>query len=213
MPEVPPNVATLLDWGVAAVALPGEAESGDLHLVRPTAGGVLVAVVDGLGHGAEAATAARLAVAALAPQPHEAPLPLVQRCHEALKGTRGVVMSLALIRRADPSLTWLGVGNVEGILVRADGGGETTRARRSLITRGGIVGSELPRLHPEVLPLATGDTLVFATDGIREGFAQELPADATPQQQADHILARHRKGTDDALVLVARYRGHSRTGR
>ena len=212
MPEAPPDVASLLDWGVAAVALPGEAESGDLYLVRPIAGGVLVAVVDGLGHGAEAATAARLAVAALGAQAHESPLSLFQRCHEALRGTRGVVMSLALIRRADASLSWLGVGNVEGILVRAEGG-QTTRARRALITRGGIVGSELPRLHPEELRLATGDTLVFATDGIRDGFVEELQGDATPQQQADHILARRRKGTDDALVLVARYRGHGRTGR
>jgi phosphoserine phosphatase RsbX len=213
MREAPADPATLLDWGVAAVALPGEAESGDLHLVRPVAGGVLVAVVDGLGHGVEAATAARLAVAAIARHAHASPVSLFERCHQALKGTRGVVMSLALIRRADGSLTWLGVGNVEGTLVRADGGGHTARARRALVTRGGIVGSELPNLKPEVLSLAIGDTLILATDGIREGFVEGLPADATPQRQADHILARHGKGTDDALVLVARYRGHTATGR
>lgn len=212
MREARAEAATLVEWGVASVALAGEAESGDLHLVRPVAGGVLVAVVDGLGHGAEAATAARLAVAALASNAHESPRSLFERAHQALKGTRGVVMSLACFRHADPSLTWLGVGNVEGLLVRAVGTAPAARARKSLVTRGGIVGSELPRLQPEALPLATGDTLIFATDGIREGFVEGLPTDATPQQQADHILARHRKGTDDALVLVARYRGHSRTG-
>lgn len=207
------DVASLLDWGIAAVALPGEAESGDLHLVRPIAGGALVAVVDGLGHGAEAASAARTAVAALGPQPHESPLSLFEHCHKALKGTRGVVMSLALFRRTDASMTWLGVGNVEGMLVRADGVGPGTRARSSLVTRGGIVGSELPRLQPEEHRLATGDILIFATDGIREGFVEGLPGDATPQQLADHILARHRKGTDDALVLVARYHGRTGTAR
>jgi serine/threonine protein phosphatase PrpC len=67
------------------------------------------------------------------------------------------------------------------------------------------VGSELPRLHPETLRVAPGDTLILATDGIREGFAEGLPVEATPQQVADHILARHGKGTDDALVLVARF--------
>jgi phosphoserine phosphatase RsbX len=213
MREAPADVATLLDWGVAAVALPGETESGDLHLVRPVAGGVLIAVVDGLGHGAEAAAAARLAVGAIGRHAHESPLSLFERCHQTLKGTRGVVMSLALIHRADGSLTWLSVGNVEGMLVRADSGGHAARARRALVTRGGIVGSELPNLKPEVLSLAIGDTLILATDGIREGFVEGLPADATPQRQADQILARHRKGTDDALVLVARYRGRTATGR
>lgn len=215
MREAPPpaDVATLLDWGVAAVALPGEAESGDLHLVRPIAGGVLAAVVDGLGHGAEAASAARAAVAALGAKAHESPRSLFEHCHRTLKGTRGVVMSLALFRSADATMTWLGVGNVEGILLRADGGGQITRARSSLVTRGGIVGSELPRLHPEDHRLATGDLLILATDGIREGFVEGLPGDATPQQLADYILARYRKGTDDALVLVARYRGRTGTGR
>ncbi|PYO40581.1 MAG: stage II sporulation protein E (SpoIIE) [Gemmatimonadetes bacterium] len=213
MHEAPADAATLLDWGVAAVALPGEPESGDLHLVRSVGGGVLVAVVDGLGHGAEAATAARLAIAALARHAHESPPSLFERTHQALKGTRGVVMSLAFFKRTDPSLTWLGVGNVEGLLVHAVDAARAARARKSLVTRGGIVGSELPRLQAEVLRLTAGDTLIFATDGIREGFVDGLPAGATPQQQAEHILARHGKGTDDALVLVARYRGQSRTGR
>src|SRR5438874_9809995 len=74
-----------------------------------------------------------------------------------------------------------------------------------------IFGSELPRLHPVVLPIAPGDTLIFATDGIREGFAEGLPPEAAPQQLADQILARHGKGTDDALVLVARYLGGAGT--
>ena len=45
----------LIEWGVATLALPGEAQSGDRHLVKPVGSTVLVAVVDGLGHGAEAA--------------------------------------------------------------------------------------------------------------------------------------------------------------
>jgi len=182
----------LIDWGVATLALPGEVQSGDLHLVKPVGTGVLVAVVDGLGHGAEAATAARTAVAALERHATESPLPLIERCHRALKGTRGV-------------------GNVEGLLLYGDGVARSGSPRASLVTRGGIVGSELPRLHPVVLPITPGDTLIFATDGIREGFGEGLPPEATPQQLADQILARHGKGTDDALVLVARYVGGAAT--
>ena len=59
------TMAMPFEWGLAARALHGQAESGDLHLVAPFAGGVLIAAVDGLGHGSEAAAAARVAVATL----------------------------------------------------------------------------------------------------------------------------------------------------
>ena len=197
--------AALIDWGVATLTLPGERESGDLHLVKPVRAGVLVSVVDGLGHGAEAAAAARAAVAALNRHAQESVLPLLQRCHQALAGTRGAVVSVALFDRADGSMTWLGVGNVEGVLLYADAG--ERRGRERLVTRGGIVGSELPPLRAEVLAVAPGDTLILATDGIQSGFADDLAVEAPPQQLADQILTRSGKRTDDALVLVARYVG------
>ena len=197
--------AALIDWGVATLTLAGERESGDLHLVKPIGTGVLVSVVDGLGHGVDAAAAARAAVAALNRHAQESVLLLLQRCHEALAGTRGVVVSVALFDRTDGSMTWLGVGNVEGVLLYADGGGRQGRER--LVTRGGIVGSELPPLRAEVLAVAPGDTLVLATDGVHSGFADDLTVDAPPQQLADQILTRCGKRTDDALVLVARYVG------
>lgn len=201
----------LIECGVATLSLPGETQSGDLHLVKRTGSGALVAVVDGLGHGAEAAAAARAAVAALERHAGESVMPLVQSCHRAVAGTRGVVMSLAWFSGgADAAMTWIGVGNVEGVLLyseRAAG-----RARHTLVTRGGIIGSDLPRLWAEVVAVTPGDTLIFATDGVEQGFAEGLPRDAPPQQLADQILTRHRKGTDDALVLVARYTGGARDG-
>src|SRR5256885_6028210 len=96
MPEASVGAPALIEWGVASLALPGEAESGDRHLVKPVGTGVLVAVVDGLGHGAEAAAAAQAAVAALERHATESPVPLIERCHRALQGTRGVVMSVAV---------------------------------------------------------------------------------------------------------------------
>lgn len=208
MPETAADARSLLEWAVATRTLPGETLSGDLSLVKPVPSGELVAVVDGLGHGAEAAAAARAAVDAIGRHAQESPIALFERCHRALQGTRGVVMSVAMFGRAERTMTWLGVGNVEGLLVPADGSG---RARGSLVTRGGIVGSELPRLHAHTLPVVPGDLLVLATDGIRDGFADAVAVDATPQHIADHILATHGKGTDDALVLVARYRGGTGT--
>ena len=195
----------LLDWGVATLTLPGQAESGDLHVIQPFAGGVMAAVVDGLGHGEEAAAAAKIAVATLSKKPEESVLLLVRRCHHALKGTRGVVMSIASFSVADEAMTWLGIGNVEGALFRADARGAPDR--EPILLRGGVVGYELPPLRASVVPVSQGDTLFFATDGIRPGFADGLALAESPQRLADRILAKYAKETDDALVLVVRYLG------
>ncbi len=191
-----------IEWGVAARALPGQTVSGDLHLVKPFFKGVLLAVVDGLGHGDEATVAAQLAVTTLERNAEESILPLVNRCHEALRMTRGVVLTLASLRSGEGTLSWLGVGNVEGRLLRADP--KTNPQSESVLLRGGVVGYQLPALRASVQPICPGDLLVLATDGIRAGFAQGLALGDPPQQIADGILARHLKGNDDALVLVAR---------
>src|SRR5438128_10287518 len=99
----------VIDWGVATLALAGEMESGDLHLVKRVGRGTLVAAVDGLGHGAEAAAAARAAVAALDRYAEESLPPLVRRCHEALAGSRGAVTRLAYRRRELPEAPHHGV--------------------------------------------------------------------------------------------------------
>jgi serine phosphatase RsbU (regulator of sigma subunit) len=194
---------SLLDWGFACRAAPGEAVSGDLHLVQPFVGGALVAAVDGLGHGVAAADAARAAVVTLQAHSHEPVLALLKHCHEALRGTRGVVLTLASFHARDGTMTWAGVGGVEGVLLRA---GASSR-RADLLLAGGVVGLHLPPLRELVLPVAVGDTLILATDGVRSGFADGLSLESGPQQLADRILARDAKGTDDALVLVARYAG------
>jgi hypothetical protein len=198
------TAAGLIDWGVAMRSSPGEVESGDRHVVATLPDAVLVAAIDGLGHGPEAARAADLAAATLEHHAQEPVVTLIERCHERLTGTRGVVMSLASFDAQASTMTWLGVGNVEGALLRADP--EIHPRHVWLLLRGGLVGFDLPRLRPATLQISGGDTLCFATDGIRVGFAEELSVHEAPQRIADRILARCIKGTDDALVLVARFR-------
>lgn len=195
----------LLDWGVGARALAREAQSGDAHVVTVHSVGALVGVVDGLGHGAEAATASRLAVATLERHADESLGELLNLCHAELRGTRGAVLSLARFHDGFGSMSWGGIGNVEGMLFRAD---RTMRpARESLVLRGGVVGYQIPQLRVVTLPVHAGDTLVFATDGIAGGFGDLSPIGRRPQEAADEILRLYAKHTDDALVLVARYRG------
>lgn len=197
----------LLEVGVANVNFPGQAVCGDLHLVEFFPNGALVAVVDGLGHGQEAALAAQIAVAAIQEHADESVLALLKRCNEALCETRGAVMTLATFHEIDGTITWTGVGNVEAVLIRAEG--QPNPPREYVLLHGGVVGNRLPPLRAFVLPVGPGDTLIMATDGIRSGFAEGLTAHDSPQRLAARILAHDAKGTDDALVLVARYQGES----
>jgi negative regulator of sigma-B (phosphoserine phosphatase) len=194
----------VIEWSAAGSALDG-VQSGDMHLVLPFADGALLAVMDGLGHGPAAALAARTAADVLEENADE-PLPeLLQRCHEGLRKTRGVVMSLASFRSSDSSMSWVGVGNVEGVLIRWH---STPQFRdEALATRGGVIGYKLPPVRTRVIPVSVGDTLILTTDGIRNGFAADMIMENSPQDIAKSILARHAKGSDDALVLVARYLG------
>src|SRR5688572_26143363 len=122
--------------GVAGRALAGETVSGDMHFVVPVAAGTLIGVVDGLGHGEEAAHAAESAIACVKSHAEQDLSVIMERCHCCLVSTRGVVMSVALFESARQTLHWLGVGNVEGVVVRA---GSVPQSAHYLPCRGGVV--------------------------------------------------------------------------
>lgn len=195
-----------LDWGVAAAAMPSQDVSGDLCVVKCHGSGWIVGAIDGLGHGEEAAFASRLAAAILVEHPGNPPDELIERCHLALRGTRGVVMNVGAFDPQLHRLTWAGVGNVQGVLLR----GSRRLGDEDLMVTAGVVGIQLPRLRPAPLQVLPGDTLVFATDGIASEFGREAARHLPPQVAADAVLARHRKYTDDALVVVARFPGDVR---
>ena len=108
----------LLEYGVASVTPPDQDESGDRHLVKTIHDGALLAVVDGSGRGKPAAGPARLAVETLETHADENVVSLFRRCHERLRRTRGAVMSIATINAIQDTLTWAGVGNIEGMILR-----------------------------------------------------------------------------------------------
>jgi phosphoserine phosphatase RsbX len=193
---------TVLSWGMAGAPLSGQPTSGDRAVVVEFPSGALVAVIDGLGHGTGAYDAAIEAERVLLAAPYEPVDELMRQCHEKLKGTRGAVISLASFEAERGMMSWLGVGNVEALLVRAQSG-----SVEAVAMKGGTVGYKLPALNPRSLVVHPGDTLVLASDGIRHGFKAEVLSARTPQQIADEVMANWAKPSDDACVLVARYIG------
>jgi hypothetical protein len=200
---------SVLDYAVATRPLRGEVESGDLHIVIPRPRGAIVAVADGLGHGYEAALASKVAVNTLSAHAHRPLLELVSCCHEALIRTRGVALSIASLDWGDEMMTWLSIGNVAGLLLRA--GDQGKLEREHVLMRNGVVGHRLPPLRAATQQIHRKDLVIFATDGVREGFERDIRLAAPPQETADRILAQYGKVSDDALVLVGRWNGPPKT--
>jgi phosphoserine phosphatase RsbX len=192
-----------LEWSAAAATMPGEAESGDRYWAGPGANGMIFAVIDGLGHGLDAAAAADAAIATLERHAGDPLVEMLRHCHESLRGTRGVAMSLAAFDMEAAMLTWIGVGNVEGTLLHRTPGLPCDR----LLLRNGVVGSHLPTLRAEALAVRPGDILTMVTDGVTAEHLLRVAMDGQIESVADGMLAGACKGTDDALVFVARYRG------
>jgi phosphoserine phosphatase RsbX len=193
-----------MDLGIAYRPMPGETECGDGYLVREHSGGILLAVVDGLGHGPEAAVAARAATDILDAHSAEDIGPLVRRCHQGLRDLRGVVLGIAYIDTSRDALTWLSIGNILGLLVHTGSGRK--REKTFMVSHSGLVGQRLPPVKAETRPIAPGDLLVFATDGIRPEFPEALGRTVGPQELAERLLRDYAVDTDDALVLVVCYR-------
>lgn len=197
---------SVIESAPAQFTLPGQAVSGDRHIIVPLPHGALVAVIDGAGHGREAAAAAERAVNSIVQHARtESLISLVGCCHSALNGTRGAVMNLAVFDVREDTLTWIGIGDVHGrLLLRTS---EPGYAQQSLLLRPGVVGQKLPLLQVSVTRVQAGDMVIFATDGIDPEFAERINIERPADEIAKYIVARYCKKTDDALALVVRYLG------
>jgi hypothetical protein len=191
-----------LERGEAGEPLAGEERSGDLAVFEPFDGGALVAAIDGLGHGAAAADAAEAAAVQFRLHCAEPPEEMLRHCHKALRHTRGVVATMAWFD-FDGGLTWTGIGNVEGRLVRADREQGDTDDSPTLF--GGVLGWSLPAVRLVRTSLAPGDCVVMATDGVAADFGSSLLPNVPAPEQARRVLASHSRGSDDALVVAVRY--------
>jgi negative regulator of sigma-B (phosphoserine phosphatase) len=196
-----------MEWATAGRPRPGEHASGDQSIaIGIDSGAALFAVLDGLGHGPDAAKAAMAAADAIENNREKRVEVLVQLCHRVLGGTRGAAMTLARVDFGAGQLCWTGVGNVSANVVAKTPGGIQVRSAARLAA--GIVGYRIPEITPaQVVPIRTGDLIIIASDGIADDHLDHLDFATTAAVIADQILGKHAKETDDAMVLAARHRG------
>jgi serine phosphatase RsbU (regulator of sigma subunit) len=196
------SLAIGLTVAVAQKCHPSESLNGDAWASFATSYGEhRVAVIDGAGHGVEAARAASAARDELLRHPNEPLDEVLRRCHATLKGSRGAVMTLASIDLASSKLTVAGVGNIETQVYTAD-------AAQHLMTQRGMLGASVPRIRPVEVSLVGRWVLVLHSDGVRARFslAEAMPltyGSEGAQTLADLVLKEHGRRDDDATVLVA----------
>ena len=189
-----------VEWSVATRPADGHTDSGDFSCVRDLDDGVLLVVVDVLGHGSGAAKAARRFKDVIEIDPIGDLPSLFARCDALLRSDRGAVMTAVLVGTNEPLIRYLGVGNVHAVVVR----GDNRAAREWLLIRSGVLGSGLGPLEARTLPVRSGDVVVLATDGVHAAYASAVNPLETVDRIAQTVLDTHATGKDDALVLAAR---------
>jgi negative regulator of sigma-B (phosphoserine phosphatase) len=181
---------------VAHVSLPmvGEIANGDRVVVRQgEEKRALLAVIDGLGHGPNAAAVSIQAVECLEAVSLQAPLlEIMELLHRKLAGSRGAAATVCMLR--DGQAEACAVGNVE--IRSAD-------VRIPLVFSAGILGGRVNKFHICKAKLPLRARLVFFSDGISSRTPIEDVRTLSPRAACDAIVAKYRRKEDDATVLIA----------
>lgn len=195
------NGASLPVGGVS-VPLKGERECGDAWAVWSAGGLTSIFVVDGLGHGHDAAVAADLAVSTFRRHAERAAPEVIALVHAALKPTRGAAVALAELDERAGTLRYCAVGNIGAVVARP--GGE----EQHLITIPGIAGHVMRRVQTFSYAWPRGSLLVMHSDGLGTHWSLSKYAGLFhhhPDVVAGVLYRDHRRRTDDATAVVTRH--------
>lgn len=177
-----------------SVPKPGERANGDAVLVREDGPGrVMLAVIDGLGHGPIAAEAANSAVARLQTLTWEMTmLDMMQTLHKDLRGTRGAAATVCVINGR--KLEACAVGNVQL---------SSFGCNLPLILSAGVLGHQVGTFRVCRSEVPERTRLALFSDGISTRVRLEDTAKLTPAAACHAIFGRYRRAEDDATILVA----------
>ncbi len=193
-----PPAAQPIEWGAVSVPMAGEEVCGDQWAVRQGDGCQIVLVADGLGHGVLAAEAARAAVGTLRDVPPCTPGALLERCHGALRRTRGAAVGIACLMPRQQRGVFAGVGNISCRL-------ESAQSRQQLVSHGGTIGHAMRRAQEFPFDFPAGALLILSSDGLASRWTlEDYPALAArhPGLIAGVLYRDQDRGRDDVTVVV-----------
>jgi anti-sigma regulatory factor (Ser/Thr protein kinase) len=186
--------------GVICTEKRGEDVCGDNWALLQGRGRVIAFVVDGLGHGLEAAAAARAAVEVVKAKAHLDAPNLMDAVHGALRPTRGAAAAIAMLQAESELCSFCGIGNIAAS-IRSGG------TSRSMVSHNGTLGHALRRIQEFQYPFPKGALLVMHSDGLATHWdLGAYPGIETrhPAMIAAALYRDHSRGRDDLTVLALR---------
>ncbi|MDB6012079.1 MAG: serine/threonine protein kinase [Gammaproteobacteria bacterium] len=191
-------LADELELGAVCLPKKGEEAPGDSWLLEASGEYRTVLVVDGLGHGPNAAVAARRATDVFAANPAATPGALLGLCHGALAATRGAAGAAARVEPAKMRGSFAGVGNISCRV-------ETSGERRQLVSHSGTLGHVMRRLQEFEFAFPAGALLILHSDGLTSRWScDDYPGlmNKHPGLIAGVLYRDHDRGSDDVTVVV-----------
>ncbi|HEV7509306.1 MAG TPA: SpoIIE family protein phosphatase [Thermoanaerobaculia bacterium] len=166
---------------------------GDSFVIEEREGTMLVAVIDGLGHGYESSVAAERASEVIRDLADKSVEAILRRCHEELRITRGAAIGVLKVD-AEGAGEFCGIGNIE---VQSLNG-----QAPSIFCLAGIVGHNLRSFKVMSVTMKPGDIYCLMSDGIstRGNLKSCLPG--PPETVARRIVEHWGREHDDATALV-----------
>ncbi|TYL90987.1 SpoIIE family protein phosphatase [Bradyrhizobium rifense] len=187
-------------WGGVSVAKAGEDVCGDAWSVSNTGDVRTLLVVDGLGHGPDAAEAAVEAVRLFHRYNGHTVTNLLDYIHGGLRATRGAAVSVARFDPATKNVNFSGIGNVAGVVITA---GETKR----MVSMAGTAGFNTRKIRAFDYPFAQG-LIILHSDGLASSWTVDRYSNLAalhPSLIAAILYRDFTRGRDDATVLVAKW--------
>jgi Stage II sporulation protein E (SpoIIE) len=192
------------EYGAVSLPLAGEEACGDLWAIEEVRGLTLLLVVDGLGHGPQAAEAAREAVRIFGERASLGLVEIVQAAHAALRSTRGAALAVAELDLGRGEVRYAGVGNIAGSIL---GAGEDRST--SMVSHNGTVGHTIRKVQEFTYPWTPGSLLVMHSDGLATHWQLGRYPGLTsrhPAIVAGTLYRDFRRVRDDVTVVVVRER-------
>jgi hypothetical protein len=182
-----------------SVAKPGETTCGDGWAMTKHASGAVIVLADGLGHGSEAAEAAREAIRIFRQHTKERPAAILKVAHDALRSTRGAAVAVADVDCDSGVVTFSGIGNIAGAVLAAD--------RRNMVSQNGTLGHTVRTISEFTYAWVPDALVILNSDGLQSQWSLNSYSGIAARDASLIAAVLYRdfnRGRDDTTVVVAK---------